>query len=127
MVPGNGGVMKAKRFRLLAAAALSDGTLDPSERDALGKVAKDFGVAEDEVDGIIEEIRENPGSVKVSVPADATKRAELFRSLIDVVAADGKIDAKEQALLLRMGPFFDLNPIEVEDILRTATAKPPRL
>ncbi|MCA8922757.1 MAG: TerB family tellurite resistance protein [Planctomycetes bacterium] len=119
--------MKAKRFRLLAAAALSDGTLDPNELATLRKAASEFGVAADEVDGILEEIRTNPGSVKVSVPADATKRAELFRSLIDVVAADGKIDAKEQALLMRIGPFFDLNEIEVEDILRSATAKPPRL
>ncbi|MEZ6188011.1 MAG: TerB family tellurite resistance protein [Planctomycetota bacterium] len=119
--------MKAKRFRLLAAAALSDGTLDPSELTALRKAAGDFGVADDEVDGILEEIRQNPAAVKVSVPADATKRAELFRSLIDVVAADGKIDAKEQALLVRIGPFFDLNPLEVEDILRSSTAKPPRL
>jgi uncharacterized membrane protein YebE (DUF533 family) len=107
------------RFRVLAAAALMDGSIGPQEKELLDKAAVELRLDKRTADGIVAEVKKN-GDLTASVPTDPRNRAIMFRSLVDIVAADGKIDAREMALLQRLGPSFGLNELEVEDLLRAA-------
>jgi tellurite resistance protein len=111
-----------ERFKVLAAAALMDGGIGPEEQDTLVKCAKELGLAPKAAEDIISETREKKksGGLSARIPRDPKERATMFRSLVDVVAADGQIDAKELKLFLKLGPSFGLNELEVEDLLRAA-------
>lgn len=110
------------RFKILAAAALTDGGIGPEEQDTLVKCAGELGLSASAAEGIIAETREQQrsGGLSAKIPSDRKERATMFRSLVDVVAADGQIDAKELKLFQRLGPSFGLNELEVEDLLRAA-------
>lgn len=115
--------MKATdRFKILAAAALMDGTIGPEEQATLVKCARELGVSDVDAEEIIDDTREQKksGGLSAKIPRDPKERATMFRSLVDVVAADGQIDKKELKLFLRLGPSFGLNELEVEDLLRAA-------
>lgn len=107
------------RFRVLAAAAVMDGTVGAEEKQILLKAAKEMGVIEKMALQILGEAKQG-GKMSAKIPGDAKQRSTLFRSLVDVVAADGQIDKKELALFQRLGPSFGLNELEVEDLLRSA-------
>jgi len=109
-----------ERFRFLASAALSDGTIAPEERSVLVEAAKEMGVPEGEIDQILVEVGEGKGAA--AIPNDPGERAKLFRSTVDLIAADGVIEAHEEAFLERVAPHFGLHEIEVEDILRSVIA-----
>ena len=47
----------------------------------------------------------------------------MFKALVDLIAADGEIDADEQKLFTRVAPKFGLNELEAEDMLHAATRK----
>lgn len=111
------------RFRVLAAAALMDGSIGSQELEVLLKAAQEFGVIKATAEQILDEIRASQGKgLEAQIPSDPRQRATLFRSLVDVVAADGQIDDKELQLVQRLGPSFGLNELEVEDLLRGAAA-----
>lgn len=107
------------RFRLIAAASLTDGKLGPEERKILDKAARELKLEETAAEEVIDAIRDGTANLKtVSIPADAQERAQLFRQLVDIVTADGDVDAKELALFQRLGPSFKLDELMVEDLLR---------
>ncbi len=107
------------RFRLIAAASLTDGKLGPAERKILDKAARDLKIEETTAEETIDIIREG-GDVTAQIPTDQRERATLFRQLVDIVAADGVIEPSELALFKRLGPSFRLQELEVEDLLRSA-------
>ena len=107
------------RFRLIAAAALTDGRLGSRERAILDKAARELKLEETTAEEAIDIIREG-GDVAVKIPADGRERSTIFRQLVDIVAADGVIEPQELALFQRLGPSFKLQELEVEDLLRSA-------
>lgn len=113
--------MSTDHFKVLVAAALADGTLDESERPLLFEAAGSFGVAEDEVEGIIEECR--GGQLKGKIPSDPGARSKLFLALIKIVSADGDISKGEEKLFLRLSGSFGLNELEAEDLLRASVKR----
>ena len=108
------------RFRFLAAAALVDGKLDAEEKPVLLKAAREMGVPENQIETVLRDVARG-GDFTASVPKDPGERAQLFRSMVDVVAADGTIDPKEQQFFRKLSKAFQLNELEVEDILRAAS------
>lgn len=114
--------MSVDNFRILAAAAMADGSLGETERPVLLSAARDFGIADYEVEEIIHELSGSENA-KAVIPTDSAERARVFRALIDLIAADGKIDKGEEALFMRVAPQFGLHELEAEDLLRAATQK----
>lgn len=108
------------RFRVLASIAIIDGTLDPTERPILEAAAREMGISDVEIEETIEEVASG-GKVTAAIPKDPGERAKLFRSLVDMVAADGTVDDHEMSFFKRLAPQFNLNELEVEDILHAAT------
>jgi uncharacterized tellurite resistance protein B-like protein len=106
------------RFRLIAAASLTDGKLGPEERRILDKAARELKLEETAAEEVIDAIRDGSADLKVSIPQDAKERAQLFRQLVDIVTADGEVDAKELRLFQKLGPAFKLDELMVEDLLR---------
>lgn len=114
--------MSVEHFKVIVAAALIDGKLDAQEKPLLFKAAGELGIPEAEVQAIVKEVAKG-GKVKGAIPKDAKARAQLFRSLVDVVAADGTIAAKELAFFNKIAPQFGLGELELEDILRASGAE----
>ncbi len=114
--------MSVERFKVLVAAALIDGKLDAEEKPLLFKAAEELGVPKDQVPAIVKEVAKG-GAVKASIPKDPKERATLFRSLVDLVAADGTIDAREMTFFKKIAPRFGLEELELEDILRASGAR----
>ncbi|MCO5170236.1 MAG: TerB family tellurite resistance protein [Planctomycetes bacterium] len=112
-----------ERFQILAAAALMDGSVGSQELEILLKAAQEMGVIKATAEQILDETQRSKGKgLTARIPSDPRQRATLFRSLVDVVAADGVIDGKELLLVQRLGPSFGLNELEVEDLLRGAAS-----
>ncbi len=114
--------MSVEHFKVIVAAALIDGKLDAHEKPLLFKAAQELGVPKAEVEAIVKEVAKG-GKVKGAIPKDPTERAQLFRSLVDLVAADGTIAAKELAFFNKIAPQFGLDELQLEDILRASGAK----
>lgn len=108
------------RFKLMVGVALIDGKLDESEKPVLFRAAKELGIAKEDAVAHIREVAAG-GKLKVDVPNDPTERAKMFRALVDLVAADGRLDAKELAFFQKLAGKFKLSELELEDILRAAT------
>jgi len=108
------------RFKLMVGVALIDGRLDEEEKPLLFRAAKELGISSADAKAHIREVAQG-GKLKVDVPADPGERAKMFRSLVDLVAADGRLDAKELAFFNKLAGKFRLNELELEEILRAAT------
>lgn len=108
-------------FRFLVAAALVDKDFDPQEKKLLLSAAHEYGIKRDQAEAVFEEVKQG-GSVKGNIPTDPGQRAKLFRQLVDLVAADGRIDEGEMGFFRKLAPHFNLNELELEDILRAATS-----
>lgn len=110
-----------ERFRVLATAAMMDGSVGSQELDVLLRAAQELGVIKATAEQILDETRRSKSKdLSGRLPSDKKQRATLFRSLVDVVAADGQIEGNELKLVQRLGPSFGLNELEVEDLLRGA-------
>ena len=120
--------MSERRFRILVAAALTDGNIGLEECAVLEVAAQEFGVDPARIDSIIQATKDSQGGAPAAIPGDPQERAEVFRSLVDLVAADRKIDESELKFFKRIAPQFSLDELQVEDLLRAATEtrrKPP--
>lgn len=109
-----------QQFRFLAGVAMVDGRLDAAETGVLMKAAGELTIAADQAQAILRELQEGAAAA-LKVPTHPGERAKLFRSLVDLVAADGEIDRSELAFFQKIAPRFHLSELEVEDILHAAS------
>jgi len=106
-------------FRLLVRAALADGELGVEEAPVLFVAAKEFGIPEESVEAILEEVK-GQKQLKITLPKDRVARTKLFSALVSVIVADGVIHERELRLIQKVAPQFGLNELEAEDLLRAA-------
>lgn len=100
--------MSVHTFRFLAVAALADGRLDEEEKPVLLEAAVKFGLTRSQAGEIVRELAQGRAKVTAVMPKDPSERAELFRSMIEVVAADGRIAPREEALFCKLAPQFNV-------------------
>lgn len=105
------------QFRLVAAVALADGTLDDAERQVLLGLAGELGLNRDDADELLDELVAKKGEAEVKIPEDRGERQRLFKALVEVIGADGSVDDKELAFVRRIAPKFGLHEIEAEDMV----------
>jgi uncharacterized tellurite resistance protein B-like protein len=111
-------VSSIERFRILASAALVDGSLATPERAVLSRAALEMGVPEGDIDLILSEVAQGGG--KGGIPKDAGERSKLFRSLVDLFVADGKVTKEEETFFFRIAPKFGLDEQQADMVLRSA-------
>lgn len=107
-----------ERFRVLASAALVDGSVASQEHAVLSRAAEEMGVPPGQIDTILAEVAK--GGVKAAIPKDHGERSKIFRSLVDLFVADGKITKEEEIFFFRISPKFGIDEQQADMILRSA-------
>jgi uncharacterized tellurite resistance protein B-like protein len=88
-----------RKFEALVSAAFIDGFLALPEKEVLREKAAAMNIPSREMNEIIAMGEQR--KLSVSVPAGASEREALLEDLIDVVIADGRVEAPEYHLLAR--------------------------
>lgn len=88
-----------RKFEALVAAAFVDGYLAEAEREVLEQKAAAMNIPTREMHEILGLGQQR--KLSVSIPAGSLERAALLEDLIDVVVADGRVEAPEYHLLAR--------------------------
>jgi uncharacterized tellurite resistance protein B-like protein len=88
-----------RKFEALVAAAFIDGVLSESEKDVLNKKASALGIPQREANDIL--FLGQQRKLSVSIPPTSEEREALLGDLIEVVAADGRVEAPEYHMLAR--------------------------
>ncbi len=109
------------RFRLICAAALTDGELHPAELRVLRGLATDWGLTAEDAGAILRDVAQG-GDVPVHPPEAAEERIALFRAIVDVVVADRQLKVTEFELLRRVSGAFGLPRQGVNLLLKEAVA-----
>lgn len=113
--------MSVDSFRFLVAAALADGQLDEAEKPVLLQAAAHFGLSREQAGAVVREIQ-GGGPSLAWLPADAAQRGRLFETMVEVVAADGRIDPRELQLFESLAPRFGLSPEQAAQALEVVQA-----
>lgn len=103
-------------FRNLVLLANSDGELAEAEDQLLDAIGRQLGLTVEQV----EDIKENPENYAVNPPSDRTERFEQMVNLIQMVEADGKVEAAEMRILEKIAVaigYNDIDDVDVESIL----------
>jgi tellurite resistance protein len=108
-----------QRFRLAAAAALVDGKVAPEEKDALVRLAREIGLSLDDATRILKDVAAT-GKAPLHAPEDRDERAGLYRALVRICAADGRVGIRETAFLKRIGPAFGFGHDKVDEMISAA-------
>lgn len=116
-------------FGTLVAAAFVDGKLSESEKQVLHRKGAELSIPIREFDEVIAQGR--AGRLPVAVPATAREREELLDDLIDVVCADGRIEAQEHHLIAKFAGHVgvalpDLRGRVKQRMERRTPVAPPR-
>lgn len=93
------GAAARKKFEALVAAAFIDGSLSDSERQVLHQKAAAMSLSRIDANDIITLGQQR--KLNVTVPATTQEKESLLEDLIEVVAADGRVEAPEYHLLAR--------------------------
>ncbi len=103
------------KAKLLLATALSDGHFDTKELEMLADRAMWWGISADEFEQIIDnpEISDEESE---ALPQSKEERAELFSELILMAFADGKLEAAELEVLIKLGAYLDVTEETVRSI-----------
>jgi uncharacterized tellurite resistance protein B-like protein len=88
-----------RKFEALVAAAFADGYLADAEKTVLQRKADRMGISSREMHEIIGLGQQR--KLSIGIPATAVERDALLEDLIEVVAADGRVEAPEYSLLAR--------------------------
>lgn len=96
-----------RKFEALVSAAYVDGVLAAPEREVLRRKASRMEIPSREMNEILALGEQR--KLSVTVPATATEREALLDDLIDVVAADGRVEAPEYHLLARFAETLQLS------------------
>jgi uncharacterized tellurite resistance protein B-like protein len=96
-----------RNFEALVAAAFVDGILATPERELLRRKASRMSISHREMNEILALGEQR--KLSVSVPPTKTERESLLDDLIDVVTADGRIEAPEYHLLARFAETLKIS------------------
>lgn len=88
-----------RKFEALVAAAFIDGVLSESEKDVLNKKAAALDIPPREANDIL--FLGQQRKLSVSIPPTSEERDALLGDLIEVVIADGRVEAPEYHMLAR--------------------------
>jgi len=116
-----------RRFATLVAVAFTDGKLADAERQLLDRKAWSLDLPPGLVREFIDLGRQ--GKLAVSMPATDRAKVELLDEMIDLVCADGRVEAPEHQLLARVNSMLgaaipDLRARIRERMDRRAAAPP---
>jgi uncharacterized tellurite resistance protein B-like protein len=100
-----------RMFGTLVAAAFADGTLAGPERQVLHRKATEWDIPISLVNQLIAQGEQ--GKLSVAVPATREQREALLDDLIDIVAADGRVEMAEHQVL---GKFAVHLGLELRDL-----------
>jgi hypothetical protein len=100
-----------RKFEALVSAAFVDGFLADSEKEILRQKAEEMKIPLREMHEILGLGQQR--KLSVSIPATTLEREQLLEDLIDVVGADGRVEAAEYHLLAR---FADSLKISLPDL-----------
>ncbi len=96
-----------RKFEALVAAAFADGFLAEAEKVVLEQKAQRMGLSTREMHEIIGLGQQR--KLSISIPATAAEREALLEDLIEVVAADGRVEAPEYSLLARFSESLKIS------------------
>ena len=88
-----------RKFEAMVAAAFADGFLAESEKIVLQQKADRLGISSREMHEILGLGQQR--KLSIGIPAAAAEREALLEDLIEVVTADGRVEAPEYSLLAR--------------------------
>lgn len=103
-------------FRNLVMIAKADGQISPEETKLLHEIGREISLTKEQVETIIA----NPYNFNVNTPVNREERFEQMVNLIQMVQADGRIDAQEMKVLQRIAVgigYNDLDDVDLESIL----------
>jgi uncharacterized tellurite resistance protein B-like protein len=95
-----------RAFGTLVSAAFADGTLSDHERQVLHRKATEMNVPSSVMHEIVEQGRQ--GKLSVAIPPGARERERLLEDLIDIVCADGRLEAPEHHLIAKFASHLGL-------------------
>jgi len=96
-----------RKFEALVAAAFADGFLADAEKFVLERKAEQMGLSTREMHEIIGLGQQR--KLSIGIPATAAEREALLEDLIEVVAADGRVEAPEYSLLARFSETLKIS------------------
>lgn len=102
-------------FRNLVLIAKSDGVMANEEKALLDKIARRLSLTPEQV----KEICDNSDNFQSFPPANREERYERFIQLIQMVCIDGKIEANERKLAIRLGVSLGFDEVGIEDKFQT--------
>lgn len=88
-----------RKFEALVAAAFADGYLAEAEKDILERKGARMGISTRDLREILGLGQQR--KLSIGIPGSAAEREALLEDLIEVVAADGRVEAPEYSLLAR--------------------------
>ena len=101
------GAAVRKRFEALVSAAFIDGTLSEAERQVLHQKAAALNLSRIDANDILTLGQQR--KLTVTIPPTAQERETLLEELIEVVAADGRVEAPEYHLLARFAETLKIS------------------
>jgi len=116
------GMTPGDPFALLVAAAFCDGAAGDEEIALLHRKAEARRIPKERVAELLR--LGKAGRLRLSSPEDPAERRKQLDDLIDVIAADGRIEASERGFLMRYSALLGGVPADLEDRLRARLARP---
>lgn len=101
------GAAVRKKFEALVSAAFIDGTLSDAERQVLHQKAAALNLSRIDANDIMTLGQQR--KLTVTIPPTTPEREALLEDLIEVVAADGRVEAPEYHLLARFAETLKIS------------------
>jgi tellurite resistance protein len=97
---------------VLARIALSDGELDPRERQMLLDLGRDRDLSPEQVEAAIAAAQAT--DIELPVPRSRSQASQWLSQIVQAALADGKITTSEQQLLMKFAQRMQLAPEDVK-------------
>lgn len=101
-------------YRIMCNVAACDGSVAPSERALLEAAQGRFGLSAEEASALE---AEGAAGESLEIGEEKSERDALISAMIEVAAADGRIDAAERKRLVRVAKQIGLTFQELQDQL----------
>ncbi len=110
--------IKIEHFKNLVAVAFSDDYLDKIEAEFLADKAKELGLAQDIVNGLIK----NPDQLLYVVPENMVDKENQLSDIVYIAIIDGVLRPKEYELCVAIAEKLGFNKEYVDEVI-TLTIK----